>query len=229
MENTSKALLMAGSVLVAVLIISLLIFGYNQLAEVEQTRSDSEYNDRISEYMRRFEQFNRTLYGRELLSLANLQEDYNESDPREDSGYDEVTITVQIKNAIVDSIYFRQGTTDLSTIVQDKENIEDAISTYEEAKRIYNNRSVKYYSSKSYREIALDFGMYPPSNMTSYNIISEYLERNSTTNQLLEEIQEYTNLTSIYTEFRTGKQFRCTEVEYNSQNGRINRMVFEEI
>ena len=112
--------------------------------------------------------------------------------------------------------------------MQDKDNLESAIAAYEQTKRIYNNRSVKYYSSRSYREIALDFGMNPPSTMANYDIVSQYLENNSTTNQLLQEIQEYTNLTSIYTEFRTGKQFDCTEVGYNEQNGRLNRMVFVE-
>ena len=179
--------------------------------------------------MRQFEQFNRTLYGSELLSLANLQEDYNTSDAREGTGYDEVEITVTI-NRSPDSRYnyFNQGTYDMSRVVQDKDNLESAIAAYEQTKRIYNNRSVKYYSSRSYREIALDFGMNPPSTMANYDIVSQYLENNSTTNQLLQEIQEYTNLTSIYTEFRTGKQFDCTEVGYNEQNGRLNRMVFVE-
>lgn len=229
MENASKALIMAGSILLAVIIIGILVFAYGQLSDVEQTRTDAEDTDKIASYMRQFDQFNRTLYGSELLSLANLQEDYNTSDAREDTGYDEVIITVTINRTPDNNYnYFRQGTYDLSRVVQDKNNLENAIASYEQSKRTYNNRSVKYYSSRSYREIALDFGMNPPSNMASYDIVYEYLEKNSATNQLLAEIQEYTNLTSIYTEFRTGKQFDCTEVGYNDQNGRINKMVFVE-
>ncbi len=77
MENASKALIMAGSILIALLVIGLVIYTYNQLSDIEQTESDSEYTIKATEYMRQFEQFNRTLYGSELLSLANLQEDYN--------------------------------------------------------------------------------------------------------------------------------------------------------
>ena len=229
MENASKALIMAGSVLIALLVIGLLVIGYNQLSGLEQTRTDSDVNQKMVEYMRQFEQFNRTLYGSELLSLANLQEDYNTSEAREDVGYDRIEITVQINKAIVGSTYFVAGTHSLETIADDQKKLENDIASYETTQRKYNNRSVKYYSQKRYREIAIDFGMDPPSNMADYDIEYYYLRSNSTTTDLLNEIQEYTNLTAIYTEFRTGKRFRCTEVEYNNSTGRISSMYFVEI
>ena len=230
MENASKALIMAGSVLMAILVIGLLVFGYQQISSLQQTKTDAEENDKLARYMNQFEQFNRTVYGSELLSLANLQEDYNTSDAREDSGYDKVEITVTIKNPIADTKYFQpKGEQDISEIVQDAENLLKEREKYEKTKSAYNNKSVKYYSSKSNREIALDLlNVEPPSNYTEYQIRSEYLENNSTTKALLTEIQEYTSLNSTYTEFRTGKQFNCTEVGYNNQNGRLNRMVFVE-
>lgn len=229
MENASKALIMAGSILMAILVIGLLVFGYQQLSSLQQTETDAEDNDKLARYMNQFEQFGRTLYGSELLSLANLQEDYNTSDARINTGYDKVEITVTIKKSIADTIYFQANTYDLSEIVEDAENLEKERAKYEKTKSAYNNKSVKYYSSKSNREIALDLlNVEPPSNYTEYQIRSEYLENNSTTKALLTEIQEYTSLNSTYTEFRTGKQFNCTEVGYNNQNGRLNRMVFVE-
>lgn len=97
------------------------------------------------------------------------------------------------------------------------------------AQKKYNNRSVKYYSSKRNREIANDFDMDPPSSMPDYDIATNYLETNSTTAELLQEIQDYKEISTIYNEFRTGKKFRCTNVVYNNQNGRIRSMYFEEI
>lgn len=229
MENASKALIMAGSILMAILVIGLLVFGYQQLSSLQQTEVDAEDNDKLARYMNQFEQFNRTIYGSELLSLANLQEDYNTSDARENTGYDKVEIEVQITKSIADTIYFQAGTYDISEIVEDAEDLVAERSTYEVPKRIYKNKSVKYYAGKSNRQIAIDFlGVEPPSNYTDYQIRSEYLENNSTTAALLADIQAYTNLNSTYTEFRTGKQFNCTEVRYNSQNGRLNKMVFVE-
>lgn len=229
MENASKALIMAGSILIAILVIGLLVFGYSQLSETEQIRSDADATDKLADYMRQFEQFNRTLYGSELLSLANLQEDYNTSEAREDVGYDRIEITVQINTGIVDSTYYVAGTHSLETIADNQRRLENDIASYEQTQRKYNNRSVKYYSQKRYREIAVDFGMDPPSDMADYDIEYYYLRNNSTTTSLLNEIQEYTNLTAIYTEFRTGKRFRCTEVEYNNSTGRISSMYFVEI
>ena len=229
MENASKALIMAGSVLLAILVISMLVYGYRQISDLEQSRADTDEEIQITEYMRRFEQFNRTLYGSELLSLANLQEDYNASDARADVGYDRINIIVEIKDAIVGSKYFTVGRHTIESISSDRDSLENELEAYDQNKRKYNNRSVKYYSQKRMREIAIDFGMNPPTDMLDYDIQYEYLEKNATTADLLEEIQEYTNLTSIYNEFRTGKQFRCRSVNYNEHNGRINAMYFEEM
>ena len=228
MENASKALIMAGSVLLGILIIALLIFGYRNISNLEQTRENADSNDKMLEYMRNFEQYNRTLYGSELLSLANLLEDYNNTDAREDIGYDRITIIVKINKGIVGSTYFTAGEHNLEDLAQSKAEIEGYIEQYEENQREYNNRSVKYYSQRSNREIAIDFGMDPPSNMLDYDIATIYLEEDSTTAQLLEDIQDYTNINSIYTEFRTGKRFNCTKVGYNDYNGRLNYMYFEE-
>lgn len=230
MENASKALIMAGSILIALLVIGLLVLGYNQLSDWKQVESASEENKTIVEYMRQFEQFNRTLYGSELLSLANLQEDYNKSDAREDIGYDRINITVQITDTQDDKYgYFVSGVHTIEEISEYRNKLELDISKYERPEKKYNNKSVKYYSQKRYREIAIDFKMNPPSTMLDYDIEYNYLRHNSKTIELLEDIQEYTNLNSIYTQFRTGKKFKCTNVEYDDYNGRIKAMQFVEI
>lgn len=227
MENASKALIMAGSVLIALIVIGVLVLAYNNLSSLKQAEEDAS-GDSALEYMVKFEQFNRTLYGSELLSLANLQEDYNRSYDVLYEGYDRIEITVVTKG-IVNSDYFIEGTYNLDNLASDQDKIENAISKYEKSQKKYNNKSVKYYSSKRNREIAIDFGMNPPSAMPDYDIQSNYLERNSVTKALLKEIQEYKDLTTIYNEFRTGKRFKCTNVIYNNQNGRISSMYFEEL
>ena len=59
MENASKALIMAGSVLLSIMVIGLLVFGYAQISNLEQTRSDTEANSKIDAYMQQIENFNR--------------------------------------------------------------------------------------------------------------------------------------------------------------------------
>lgn len=237
MENASKALIMAGSILISIMVISLLVLGYNQLKSLEQTREDADSTDKMAEYMRRFEQFDRTVYGSELFSLGNLQQDYNASDARVDVGYDRIEITVEIKKEIAGSEYFKTGTYTIEQLSEEQKAITDAIKPYEEANQKYNNRSVKFYSQKSTREIARDFGYTDiPSTLPDSMIMTDYF--NDISNQLkgryndlvkcIEDIQTYTNLRSIYTEFRTGKQFDCVETVSNEYNGRLQSMRFVE-
>ena len=42
MENASKALIMAGSVLMAILVIGLLVFGYQSLSALEQSKENAK-------------------------------------------------------------------------------------------------------------------------------------------------------------------------------------------
>lgn len=237
MENASKALIMAGSILISIMVISLLVLGYNQLKSLEQTRENADATDKMAEYMRRFEQFDRTVYGSELFSLGNLQQDYNASEARVDVGYDSIAITVVINKAIAGSEYFTPGTYTIEELSEEQKAITDAIKPYEEANQKYNNRSVKFYSQKSTREIARDFGYTDiPSTLPDSKIITDYF--NDVDNQLngryqdfkkcMDDIQIYSNLTSIYTEFRTGKQFNCVETVSNEYNGRLQSMRFVE-
>lgn len=225
MENASKALLIAGSVLVSLLIIGLLVYGYRGISDWQQTRADSEDNTKVIEYMTEFQRYNRTLYGSELLSLANLQEDYNADDDIQD-GYKEIEITIVIRRSIAASSYFQAGTYTLEQIAEQKNSLESERNSYENI--MYNGRSVVYYSQRTAREIANDFGI--EFSSTEMNSDIQYrLETDSKTKDLMQQIQEYQTLNSIYTEFRQGKRFECTHVEYDDANGRITTMNYEEI
>ena len=227
MENASKALIMAGSVLMAILVIGLLVFGYQSLSALEQSKENAKGDLKAEQYMERFEQFDRTLYGSELLSLANLLEDYNNTDDVKYDGYSEMIIEVYT-TGITNTTYFKEGKDNITKILEDKNNIEEKISEYEVKNSDYNNKSVKYYSEKSNRQIAEEFGIDVPGTTPDYDIAEKYLEINTKTNQLLDNIQNYKSLTTIYNEFRIGKKFECTKIEYDDNNGRITYMYFKE-
>ena len=77
MENASKALLMAGSILMSLLVIGVLTIAYNQMSIAEQERVNAEEANKVVDYGKQFEQYNKTIYGSEILSLGNLKLDYN--------------------------------------------------------------------------------------------------------------------------------------------------------
>lgn len=171
MENASKALIMAGSILMSLLVIGSLVFMYNQLARVEQTKTDVDETGKMAEYSQKFENYNRTIYGSELLSLANLQEDYNKTQAGE-KGYTEVTVNVTTEG-IAGTTYFSSNIETLQEIANDRKNIERDIST----------------------------------------------ETQGT--------EEYENLKKTYTEFKS-KRFKCVNIEYDKNNGRVIKMEFIE-
>lgn len=117
MENASKALIMAGSVLISMLVIGLLGLMFSQISNVKQTKSNAEAVEKLNSYSMRFEKYNRTIYGSELMSLANLQEDYKltQSDTVE---YENITIKVKVNRKIE-----ANGVTYLQPIEQPIESI----------------------------------------------------------------------------------------------------------
>lgn len=258
MENASKALIMAGSILIAIMVIGLLVYGYGQISDLEQTRADAKVTDTLAEYMRRFEQYNRgqgdqPLYGSEVLSLANLQADYNfmEAD-RADigrlEGYSQITITVEIKNEITQmnmprgEHYFSVGTHDISEILSDYEDLSGKIDDYKEPKYTSKiddiSRSAVYYSTRSNLEIAIDFELpVEPGDYdteTGRDVSDDRLrdlaeEHDQNVRQLLDDIADYLAYKGVYDTFRNGKRFTCNEITYNEANGRIARMEFVEV
>ena len=94
MENASKALIIAGGMLIAMLIVGLLVWGFGRIRETQQAQVDQESIQEITDFNERFEAYNRTtVRGYQMISLANLVYDTN-SRYTEADGYNRVTVTV---------------------------------------------------------------------------------------------------------------------------------------
>ena len=94
MENASKALIIGGGVLMAMLIVRLLTWGYTQLRNSQAVQVTEEERQQIVDSNERFEAYNRrTVRGYQMISLANLVYDTN-SRYTEADGYNPVTVTV---------------------------------------------------------------------------------------------------------------------------------------
>lgn len=108
MENASKAIIIAGGILIALIIISLLVLLFNQIGNVYSEQDKAISEKQLAEYNRKFAIYdnNKGLYGSELLSLANLTTDYNKklldsvNGNLDDNFYkdNEIKITVTIYN-----------------------------------------------------------------------------------------------------------------------------------
>ena len=95
MENASKALLMAGTLLISLVIITALIFVFRNISNFQRASETTLSEEQVNEFNRSFTSFEKDLYGSELLSLINKAVDYNEKNTQE--GYVPITIVVNVK------------------------------------------------------------------------------------------------------------------------------------
>lgn len=236
MENASKALIMAGSILMALLVIGIVTVTFNQISSLKQTQSDVEQSKKIVNYAKTFEQYNRTIYGSELLSLGNLQVDYNfrQADLK---GYTPVTIKVQMNKSIIENkkTYISTGIQELSTVRNGLSALEDDIEYYEQDTNGYKNkkesnkRSVKYYAQLSNRQIATLFEIPYSSAEADYELGDRLADsiQNPTTSKILKDIEVYKNLKTAYTEFKN-TSFTCQQPVQYDGSGNIVLMNFVE-
>lgn len=77
MENASKAIIMAGGILIGVVILTLLVLVFNPMGDAYQSEGEALSIEQLEKYNRQFNTYDRSLYGSELLSLANLVYDYD--------------------------------------------------------------------------------------------------------------------------------------------------------
>ena len=110
MENATKALEMAGSVLIGVLILGCLAFAYTRMTELKDVEHKSEVTEQASDFNKDYEAYNRNnLYGSDLFSLANKIEDYNKQEA-DGKAYGRIEMKVSLKSAIINAEVFTETT-----------------------------------------------------------------------------------------------------------------------
>lgn len=106
MENASKALIMAASVLIAIIIIGALVLMFNSLSNYQGTDTQSTRDAQVIEFNNQYETYNRkNVRGSDLYSLLNRVVDYNRrkstsgtegSDQGQYLAYEPMTITYDL-------------------------------------------------------------------------------------------------------------------------------------
>ena len=121
MENASKALTMAGSMLIAIIVISLLVVFFNKLQNLQKTELNKEEVEQAVEFNETYDVYYRDVYGSELLSIANKIKDYNLRES-EISGYTEIELEVNITKDL-DKELLKKGTYNSIQLVQKIKNV----------------------------------------------------------------------------------------------------------
>lgn len=217
MENASKALIMAGSVLVSVLIIGLLVTMFNNLSNLKQTDQNNEELQDVAEFNKKYEAYNRKmLYGTDIMSIANMVADYNKRESDE-KNYTKLKVDVETKS-LIDlgnesgfTIISQQKNGTAEEINQDILTLESKIES--KGKEVVQGANPSITCAEAYKlstnELNKKYGVMEGSNGNNF---FQY-------KKLQEGIKTYKR-----------KVFKCAEVRYDEKNtGRINYMKFIEV
>ena len=114
LENASKALIIAGGVLIAILMISLILYARASISEYQNSKTELENVERIAKFNEQFAQYDRKdVAGYELISLANKVADYNakySNKGTNNEGYNAITLKINITKEQIKNNLSRDGT-----------------------------------------------------------------------------------------------------------------------
>lgn len=103
MENATKALMMAASILITIMILGLLVFTFNKIKDAKEVDEDSILTQQVDQFNKRFTAYEKEIRGNELYSLINRMMDYNATIDKyagtsKASGHSKMDIKVTISN-----------------------------------------------------------------------------------------------------------------------------------
>ena len=84
MENAAKALLIAGGVLLAIIIMSMFLSMYNQIRGLEEAKEEKIQLEQIYAFNSQYEAYNKKImYGADVITLFNKVNENNLNNPNE--------------------------------------------------------------------------------------------------------------------------------------------------
>lgn len=148
MENASKALIMAGEILIGILVISLLVYGYTNIRSLNKEEQGGIKAEQLAAFNKEYESYNRKLIrGVDVISVINKVIDNNQK-----YEYDDYTINIQFKMA--EAMVFKKDGKTSSTVTFDTNKIynindfntiknnEDAFTDFK--RRIFDCKEIRY-------------------------------------------------------------------------------------
>lgn len=249
MENASKALIMAGSVLIALMIIGALLLMFNGLSSYQQVGEQNTREAQVVAFNNQFETYNRQdVRGSDLYSLVNRVVDYNrrksiegtgENDEGQYLAYEPMKIEFTMnsitelsadgtRRLIKDTNYTINSTT--NTFKSVYEEVAGLESDY--GKQVLQNLCTakdKIFINSTDRNDKIKAINNFNSAYGKKEIIITETNSDLAIETAYKKMVEYKEDVYTYYEYIQFKRarFKCTNTEYNKTTGRINYMKFE--
>ena len=207
MENASKALIMAGSVLIAIIVISMLVAFFSNLRNLVGTEQSVEATEQAAEFNKQYDAYARAVYGSELLSIANKINDYNRREADEE-GYQKIELEVQISEDI-DKEYFKKGILNSNELINKFKEVEEKINT------IGNETIASSTNTKVSRKVS------KLATMRTADIEALGIEKA----KYQTKVNEYNTYKTLLSQVKA-TPFKYVNFDYDKNNGRITKMIY---
>lgn len=219
MENASKALIMAGGVLISLMVIGLLVLFYNNLSGMKKIKTDSETEQQAAEFNKQYDVYARDVYGSEILSIANKIADYNKREA-DNKGYTPIDLEVTFTKGLSERYFVENkvySAKDLYDITANK-SAKNPICLEEYVKQLGNKTVYSRINSSISRQIKKIATM-RTNDLQALGIEEADYKDN------LAEYNQYKNLLTQMKE----TVFKYVKFDYDENNGRIKKMIYKSV
>ena len=210
MENASKALLIAGGMLIALLVIGALLLAFNQIGDYEKGKSSMTKSSQVADFNKEFGKYSGDdVKGYDLITLINKAIDFNSKEGTTKETANSVDYSKKIKIVITNMKKFKnkygvnnssewlKGNSDSYETQNSGDTIPNGIKKFTELERTYtlsklSNLSSNYDSIKAGTKTVKDIIGTDDSRIT-LEVIAQYRE---------------------YSEFKSSS-FKNTDMKYN--------------
>lgn len=239
MENASKALLMAAGILIAMIIIGLLLFMFNQLVIFQKSDDSNTKNSQVAKFNMQFEVYldDKGIKGSDILSLINKILDYNKKGEESANLGDETKIKNSVDYSIKMSIsvngldnfndkYAYSGSSSEilfprpSYIFGQGGETKNTLKQYTDVEAVVGNKDLLKQLSSIYNIKDKQNSISKIKEKLKEIDYDRYKDWNVNTTPTLEQIVKYRQ----YSEFASSTFVVDTPAEYN--NGQIQKLHF---
>lgn len=229
MENASKALIIAASVLVSIVIISAFVLMMSNLTSYQQKNYETELTSQVTEFNNQFTTYARDdIRGSDMVSLINKVVDYNNR--KTTDGYKELQLMINIDDSIRQKLtYSTDGTNYLVTDPDyDQRTASNLISQPKQIENKYQEKYAKQLASEisNIEAIATNSSLTTEGKKNAFDA-EGWLPNSASSYGGVNQIYQDALVYYEYVQFKRTR-FDCVgEPQFDSDTGRIIKMEFK--
>ena len=234
MENASNALLIAGGVLISIIIIGVLVMGYQQWRAIPAEQEEILKTEQLAKFNREYEAYNKPkLYGTDVISVINKAVSNNKKYENNESAYDvdivfvitkDLESTANVYTQIPEGMQTDLVNTGMIVYKNGKDNVNYKFSEqprFEAGRRFSLLSGVDRDGDRMNDDIVTIMTLPEPVRIEGSDIIK--------IDALGGKVNcDYVIIDSGFRQFKRS-MFSCENVTYDMTTGRVKQMTFVQI